>query len=268
MALLAPGLLAVAGGLLLAQAVVPASGPLARRSLRSGHIVGALASTQVARRPALRRLISIITVACALLIFAVDTWEVADRNRDALAGVENGAPVVLGVDAKDAGTLRSVVLGIDPRQRFATPVVTANSAGSGGPRTTAVDPVAFARIAKWGSEERRPTRATLDKLDAETVPPVTLTGDQLQMRVSATFKGINAFEGQPAQAPRPLTVDLHLIATPDGRPFTVELTSRLRQGTSDLAAAAAVRRRLPAARCRDQARLRRLQQRSAAEVRD
>ena len=141
---------------LLGQAIVPASGPWARRALRKGHVVSALASTQVARRPALRRLIAIITVACALLVFAVDAWQVADRNRAVRAGVENGAPVVLTVDAKDAGTLRSAVLGIDPRQRFATPVVTASSAGEGGARTTAVEPAAFARIARWGSDGRRP----------------------------------------------------------------------------------------------------------------
>jgi putative ABC transport system permease protein len=219
-ALLAPGLLAVAGGLLLAQAVVPASAPLARRALRSGHVVSALASTQVARRPALRRLISIITVACALLIFAVDTWEVADRNRNARAGVENGAPVVLTVDAKDAGTLRSAVLGLDPRQRFATPVVTASSAGAGGSRTTAVEPVAFARIANWGSEDRRPSRSTMGKLDADTVPPLRLSGDRLQIRVNATFVGVRVVDDR-LHPPLRLSVDLHLLAVHGGRPITV-----------------------------------------------
>src|SRR4051794_38777360 len=120
-ALLAPGLLAVAGGLLLGQLVVPLAGPLARRSMRRGRVAGSLAGTQLARRPALRRLIAIVTVACALLVFAVDTWSVAARHRASVAGVEAGAPVVLEVSARDARTLRSAVLALDPGQRFATP---------------------------------------------------------------------------------------------------------------------------------------------------
>ena len=106
-ALLAPGLLAVAGGLLLAQAVIPVAGPMARRSLRLGRLPQALAALQIARRPALRRLIAIVTVACALLVFAVDAWSVSARNRDTRAQVEAGAPVVLTVDAdKLAGPAR------------------------------------------------------------------------------------------------------------------------------------------------------------------
>jgi putative ABC transport system permease protein len=235
-ALLAPGLLALAGGLLLAQLVVPASGPLARRALRRGHVVSALASTQVARRPALRRLIAIITVACALLVFAVDTWDVANRNRTVRAAVENGAPVVLTVEAKNAGTLLAAVMSADPRQTFATPVVTASSAADGGPRTTAVEPVAFARIARWGSPKRVPTLATLRKLDAQTVPPLRLTGAQLRLRIKASITGVAADETAPPPIPQPLSVLLHLVSADDGRSITVELTSRLRQGSADYAA--------------------------------
>jgi putative ABC transport system permease protein len=231
-ALLAPGLLAVAGGLLLAQLVVPASGPLARRALRRGHLVSALASTQVARRPALRRLIAIITVACALLVFAVDTWDVADRNRAVRAGVETGAPVVLTVDARNAGALRSAVLGIDPAQRFATPVVTASPAAEGGARTTAVEPAAFARIARWGSAARRPTQATLRKLDVETVPSLRLTGERLQLRVRASFQGVANVAGGPVPTLRPMHVGLRLLSARDGRFFGADLAAPLRQGLS------------------------------------
>jgi putative ABC transport system permease protein len=231
-ALLAPGLLAIAGGLLLAQAVVPASGLLARRALRSGRVVRALAGTQVARRPALRRLIAIITVACALLVFAVDIWEVAARNRATRAGVENGAPVVLTVDAPNAGTLRSAVLGIDPRQQYATPVVTAVSGAPAGPRMTAVEPVAFARIASWGSPERRPALAALRKLDKQTVPSLRLTGERLQMLINAKFTAeSDNLNVPPPPNPRPLHVVLHLLTTRGGRSFSVGSPSRLRQGS-------------------------------------
>ena len=63
----------------------------------------------------------------------------------ARAGVETGAPVVL--HGRRAGR-RGPALGrrspSTPARRFATPVVTASSVTEGGPRTTAVEPVAFA----------------------------------------------------------------------------------------------------------------------------
>jgi putative ABC transport system permease protein len=237
-ALLAPGLLAVAGGLLLAQLVVPAAGPLARRALRRGHVASALASTQVARRPALRRLISIITVACALFIFAVDVWEVADRNREARAAVEAGAPVVLTVDAKNAGALRSAVLAIDPGQRFATPVVTSSSAGAGGPRTTAVEPAAFARIARWGGPGRTPTPAALRKLIADTVPPLRLTGQRLRVDIDASYHGVSPdLTTRHAPTPGAPTVLLHLVDMRDGRSIDVVPSARLRQGSNSFEAA-------------------------------
>ena len=120
-ALLAPGLLAIAGGLLLAQAAIPTAGPMARLALRRGRVASALAGLQIARRPALRRLIAIVTVACALLVFAVDAWSVADRNRTTRAEVEAGAPVVLTVDADSSLALRQAVLDIDPKARSRRP---------------------------------------------------------------------------------------------------------------------------------------------------
>jgi hypothetical protein len=197
-ALLAPGLLAIAGGLLLAQLTIPTAGPLARRNLRRGRVPSALAALQIARRPALRRLIAIVTVACALLVFAVDAWTVADRNRTSRAAVEAGAPVVLTVDATSSLALRQAVLAIDPHGRFATPVVTVSSATPVGPRTTAVEPRAFARIASWGNTQGRPSRAALQALTAPLPPPVIVRGTAL--RVVADFNprpGQRPIPGQP-----------------------------------------------------------------------
>ena len=158
-ALLAPGLLAIAGGLLLAQATIPTAGPLARLALRRGRLPWALAGLQIARRPALRRLIAIITVACALLVFAVDAWAVAERNRTTRAEVEAGAPVVLTVDADSSLALRTAVLDIDPEGRFATPVVTVSSATEAGPRTTAVEPDGLRPDRPVGPATPQPPRA-------------------------------------------------------------------------------------------------------------
>ena len=184
--LLAPGLLAIAGGLLLAQATIPAAGPLARAALRGGRLPWALAGLQIARRPALRRLIAIVTVACALLVFAVDAWTVSARNRETRAEVEAGAAVVLTVDADSSLALRQAVLDIDPRGRFATPVATVSSAAAAGPRTTAVEPAAFARIALWPGDA--PAAAELAALTPDRPPPVQLQGGLVEVDAAFTAR--------------------------------------------------------------------------------
>jgi putative ABC transport system permease protein len=245
-ALLAPGLLAIAGGLLLSQAVIPVAGPLTRRSLRRGRVAPALAGVQIARRPALRRLIAIVTVACALLVFAVDAWSVSDRNRTTRAAVEAGAPVVLTVDAGSSEVLHRALLDIDPEGGFATPVVTVRTATETGPRTTAVVPEAFARIATWapGSE---PTAAELAGLAPSLVDPIEIEGDTVAVTARLNARGLPPQRGAPAPELRPFSLSLTVVGD-DGGPRQVEL-GRIREGTGTYRAA------LP---CRDGCRLRRV----------
>jgi putative ABC transport system permease protein len=233
-ALLAPGLLAIAGGLLLSQAAIPTAGPLSRRALRRGRVAPALAGVQVARRPALRRLIAIVTVACALLVFAVDAWAVSDRNRTTRAGVEAGAPVVLTVDAGSSETLVAAMHDIDPRGRFATPVVTVRSATETGPRTTAVEPAAFARIASWGSADARPSADELAELRPTLVDPIVLRGDTVEVDLTLATRGIPP-RGAPVPDLRPFSLSLTVLAD-DGSERPVEL-GRVREGAGTYRAA-------------------------------
>ena len=227
-ALLAPGLLAIAGGLLLSQAAIPTAGPLARRSLRRGKVAPALAGVQIARRPALRRLIAIVTVACALLVFAVDAWTVSDRNRTTRAAVEAGAPVVLTVDAGSSEVLRRTLLDIDPHGRFATPVVTVRSATETGPRTTAVVPEAFARIASW-APGGRPTPGQLADLTPALADPIEIEGDTIEVTARLSARGQPPQEGAPEPELRPFTLSLTVVGD-NGAPRTVDL-GRIHEGT-------------------------------------
>ena len=208
-ALLAPGLLAIAGGLLLAQATIPTAGPLARLALRRGRVSWALAGLQIARRPALRRLIAIVTVACALLVFAVDAWSVADRNRTTRAELEAGAPVVLTVDADSSLALRQAVLDIDPDGTFATPVVTVSSLTEVGPRTTAVEPAAFARIARWGDDDRRPASKALTSITPTLPAPIEITGDRVEVEATFASRGLSReLDGPDPELGGPLRLSL------------------------------------------------------------
>jgi hypothetical protein len=226
--LLAPGLLAIAGGLLLAQATIPTAGPLARVALRSGRVPWALAGLQIARRPALRRLIAIVTVACALLVFAVDAWSVSTRNRQARAEVEAGAPVVLTVDATSPTALRTALLDIDPKGRFATPVVVARSATPVGPVTTAVEPAAFRRIAQWAPGTPVPTARQMGPLQPPVVDPAPLpAGSGLEIKARWSAKELE----------RPVGFDgfLHALSlsvsvTPEGQETQYIDLGRLQRG--------------------------------------
>jgi hypothetical protein len=227
-ALLAPGLLAVAGGLLIGQLVIPVAAQRARSALRRGRVDLALSSTQVTRRPALRRLIAIITVACALLVFALDTWTVAERNRSARARVEAGAPVVLTVDAPDASTFRRAVLDSDPSGRFATPVVTTSSLTGQSASTTAVEPRAFARIAQWGRGET-PSAKKIASLNSRRVPGLRVSGTQVRASVSYSAKGVPQILGAPPPPVHPISLRLDL-ELPDGHIAPADLGT-LRPGT-------------------------------------
>jgi hypothetical protein len=238
-ALLVPGLLAVAGGLVLGQLVVPVAAGLSRGALRRGRTTPALASIQVARRPALRRLIAIITVACALLVFAVDAWSVSDRNRDARAELAAGAPVVLTVDAPSAAAFRTAVLAVDPHGRFATPVAQARSVSDDGPRTTAVEPLAFGRISRWGSTANTPSAKELRGMVPDLAAPVRVTADRLVARADATLRG----RATGDEAPPRLTADIDLVlrlSNADGHLLVADLGA-LRNGVHTYSAAVACR---------------------------
>lgn len=228
-ALLAPGLLAIAGGLLLTQVAVAAAGPAASWAMRSGRLTWGLTGLQIARRPALRRQTAIITVACALAVFAVDAWMVADRNRADRSTVEAGAAVVLGVDAATPKALRDAMLDIDPDGRFATPVVQSRSATPTGPRTTAVEPEAFARIAQWGDDANRPSNVQLGALQPKTAPPLPIPEGSSEISVDASFS-IQAQTRPPGFRGelRPFSLTLGLTPATGDQVF-VEL-GRLRSG--------------------------------------
>ncbi|MEW1954040.1 FtsX-like permease family protein [Terrabacter sp. NPDC080008] len=192
LAMATPALLAFAVGLLLALVVVPVASRLGHLLLRRGHVASGLTAVQLARRPAVRRLVAIVTVATALLVFATDAYLVADRNRQQRATLEAGAQVVLRTDAKEPRLVRDVLRRLDPGSRFTAPVATLYAGNTGSLATMAVVPAAMHRVAldpggatatriDWSklsasagaSTELRGTRATvtLDGLGIDKVVP-------------------------------------------------------------------------------------------------
>lgn len=209
-ALVAPGLLALAGGLLLSQAVVPVAGALGRRQLRRGRLRSGLASVAVSRRPALRRLVAIVAVAVALLVFAAAADAVARDQRRVGAGQRVGAPVVLTVESASATALRDAVATADPSHRYATAVLVARGSGDQGPRSLAVDPEVFGHIAFWGASGTPGSGAPkLEGLRPPDVAAVPVRGSSVQVDATLSADPIS-----PSPDERPLLTRTNRNAEP------------------------------------------------------
>ena len=99
LATLAPTLLAVAVGLLLGRALEPATRVVSRRLMRRGRAVAAAGIVSAVRRPAARRVLVMVVVASALLVFCVDALFTGRPNRANAAQQENGAPYSLDIQS-------------------------------------------------------------------------------------------------------------------------------------------------------------------------
>ena len=123
--LLAPGLLALALGLMASRAAGPIATRVGVHLLRAGRIGPALAALNLARRPAANRLVAVMALAVALLgstLVTAFTSAQAGHNR---ARHELGAARVLTVDAPSPQRLLAAVRGADPTGENAMAVVQA-----------------------------------------------------------------------------------------------------------------------------------------------
>ncbi len=188
-ALAAPALLALLIGQLLANATVPVSSVAGRRLLGRGRVRLGVSVLDAARSPGTRRMLAILTVAVALLVFCTDALVVGGRNRAEAAEQEAGAPLVADVYGADLFTVRRVLAELDPLGEQLTPVVSTRSPASDGPTTLAVVPEAFARIALF--PDRGDGRFPWQDLAAPEVEPVRFTGTTLSGAVATDALGVS-----------------------------------------------------------------------------
>jgi putative ABC transport system permease protein len=175
----APALLALIAGLLLAHLIVPTATWLGRRLTARGAYAAALALLAVARRPATRRVVTVVTVASALLVFSTYAVSVGGRNRQLAAQRDNGAPMVADLTGTDVARAESAVAAVAGGS--ATTVV--RVAGDKAFRTTlAVDPEAFRRIALFPDAD--PGALPWSRLQTPTGRRLSLTGRAVSLLVT------------------------------------------------------------------------------------
>jgi putative ABC transport system permease protein len=209
--LLAPGLLALAVGMLAGAAVPVLASRLGPWALRRGSVRTALGAFQMARRPGTRGVFVLLVVAVSALVASADCWQVARDNRSARASVEVGAPAVLTARATSVRQLATATQQIDPTGRRMAPVAQIVPPNV-GVSMLAVRPAAAAGLAQWGWAGDGPSRQELARLDPPLPAPIELKGGSVDVRLSA----LDVQGGKPS--------DLYLdVVDPDGNPSSFDL---------------------------------------------
>jgi len=153
LALLAPALIALVAGVLLARLLGVWSRLRVRRYARKGRVTGLLAHAQLSRRTLGHRVILVVTVSVALLGFAATAWDVAAGARRDAATDNVGADRVVLVGASDPHALVSAVASACAGEAVAVVRATERYAGN-TVELVGVSTQHLADVAVWRGHDR------------------------------------------------------------------------------------------------------------------
>ena len=180
LALVTPTLIALAAGLVASRLAVPIAGASGRANLRRGRIGAALTAFGLERRPTLRKVVTVVSVAVALTVFAANALVVGDRNWEARAQVQTGAPAVIDTDSRNPAGLLATVRAIDPTGTAVSPVAIIRRTDVNATSTMAVVTKDFEETSFAPPGE--PYR--LGSLAPPDIAPVQLKGTRVTGKVS------------------------------------------------------------------------------------
>jgi hypothetical protein len=184
LALFAPALLGAAVAVVGVRGLLLITRPAIRITAGTRFVAGALALRQVLRRPSALRQVLLMTVACSLICFAVETWSVAGTNRVVRADFREGAPRVLQVETGLNVNLVDAVRAADPSGRYAMAVEELQSPSE---NLLAVDARRLADVAFWPPGVSRARVQRIARwLEGKLAPPLLLTGSAVRMTVAVT----------------------------------------------------------------------------------
>ncbi len=224
LALLAPGLLSLAAGLLAVRVIPVLARVGVARTRARGPVASFLATRNVARRPGGLRIVVLLTVAVGLAVFAVDGWVVAAAARGDLARAQVGGWTVLHVRAPSPGALLDAVRAVDPEGRRALAAAVAD-VGDGG--LGFVDARRLAAVSAWD-----PAWAGVARDDVGSLLHPLWVSEPIPVRDRLSWSGdLRAAEGAAR-----ITIGLQLVVrAPSGVPYRVDL-GPLRAGRATYAA--------------------------------
>lgn len=182
LALFAPGLIAVAVGILGVRLVPLLCAAAARWTRDSRHVAGHLAVRQVIRRPANLRQILVLVLATGLATFAVVGWAVAANNRVTRADFEIGAAKVLQVKVPASVNLVNAVRAADPSGRYA---MAAEESITPSQALLGVDVTRLGEVGYWQQSVSHHSLEQLSRwLRPRVTPAMMLTGKQARVTVT------------------------------------------------------------------------------------
>jgi putative ABC transport system permease protein len=183
-AMLAPGLLTLAVGLLVGVTLPVVASRIGPRALRRGSVRTGLGALQMARRSGTRGAVVLLVFSTAAIVLAADCWSVAAQNRDARAGRELGAPAVLQVSAASARVVESATTKLDPSGKRVVAVAKIVQPNV-GVSVLAARPASLSALATWGWGDDRPSARAIARLDSALPPTITLTGGYVDVRLAS-----------------------------------------------------------------------------------
>ncbi len=180
----APGLLALAMGVVGARLLPVLLRATFSATEGSSHVALALATRRVARRREFAPQIIVLCIAVALATFGVSGWTIAARNRDIRSVFDVGASRVLTVSVRPGVDFLSAERGADPTGRSMAVVEQSASDGT----TLAVDSSRLARVASWppGLGAGGATSVARRLVPRHLAPPVMVTGSAMAVTIDAS----------------------------------------------------------------------------------
>jgi hypothetical protein len=212
-ALLVPGLVAAAVGLVAARLFTPMAGVVARSALRRGRLGSGLAALQIARRPGSQRLFALLAIALGLLTFVASATGVAAAARGQRAQVMVGAPTVLAAERTGINQLLHATRKADPQGKWAMAVQLVDQVNDGDPPVYAVDSARLAAVATWRPEYGMSAGAVADLLRPPPAEPMLLNGEAFAIDIDRPIPSPEAFDIAIASEPVPLTLRFESLKT-------------------------------------------------------
>lgn len=229
LALVTPTLVALAAGLVASRLAVPIAGASGRANLRRGRIGPALTAFGLERRPTLRKVVTVVSVAVALTVFAANALVVGDRNWQARAEVQTGAPAVIDTDSRNPTSLLATVRTIDPTGTLASPVAIVRQTDRSSTATMAVvtkdfEETSFAppgepyRLGALAPPDIAPVQLSGTRVTGRLAWDLTIPGDESTPRPPGQSGApVSPTVGPGSEAPNELRVS---VTTPTGQRLT------------------------------------------------
>lgn len=179
LASLAPGLLALGAGVIGVRLATLLVRVAIRRSRDSVRVPWFLAVRQVGRRPSSLRQALALTLATAVVLFAVGTFFLASNNRSLVANFQTGSASVVRVTPPSGANFIAAVRRADPSGHEAMAV--ADYSSSSG-NLLAVDSSRLPYVLSWPDGLTSRSAEELAKRLSPSVPPgVTFAGSELRL---------------------------------------------------------------------------------------